>query len=248
MAISSSVNGSQPSSFSNLVSSMADSNTTQGMRIAAPLINTVEKLQSVKTALTAAKQAQLAASQQAAMFGEQASMFKSIYPGVQIIGGPGAFPSAGQVVGNAGRQLATTGSSVLKTVGGMLKANFAISAAMAIFTNLIDLLSHRETGKQFLVDSAIDTAAYTGIGASATMIGGMVGSIFPGVGTLIGIGVGALVAFLASKLYEDKIRPQATTLALNAVDNAMSSSASASSLPASGAANPSAVPLPVPAS
>ncbi len=207
MAISGSVNNVQTSSSGNILSSLATPDNVAGMRMAVPVISSVQGLSAVKDAYAASNAARAAYSSMDAAGAGVGGAMSSVTSGV------------GGVISNA-----------LHSLPGLLKSNFAISGLMSLFTNAIDFVQGKENGTQFLVDSACDTAAYTGIGATATMIGGMVGSVIPGFGTIIGMGVGALVGFLGGKLYETYLRPSFTN-AVQAKFVGMSNGSQPSALP-----------------
>jgi hypothetical protein len=90
---------------------------------------------------------------------------------------------------------------------GMLAKNALLAGLLSLISNGADLIGGKVDAKQFLAHTVADTAAYTGIGVSATMVGGMIGSLVPGIGTLVGILAGAAVSFFLGKLYEDQLRP-----------------------------------------
>ncbi|MBM3267238.1 MAG: hypothetical protein FJZ01_06285 [Candidatus Sericytochromatia bacterium] len=174
------VQGAQPGG--GLLGGFANDDNIGGMRMAVPVISSFQQLRAAKDAMQFSQYSRYAYEG-----------LSGGYRGGYGMGGIGGVAGAG-----------------LRSLPGLLKSNFLISGAMSVFTNLIDLVRGKSSGTQFLANTVADTVAYTGIGASATMIGGMVGSIVPGIGTIIGMGVGALCGFLFGKLYEDKIRPGIT--------------------------------------
>lgn len=183
MAISGAVPGAQPLPPASGFGSLASDDNIAGMRIAVPVIKSVSNIRAARDAMQFSQYSRMA------------------YDGL-----------AGGYRGNLGMGgIGGTVGSGLRSLPGLIRSNFLISAGMSLFTNLFDLIRGKSSGTQFLANTVADTVAYTGIGATATMIGGMVGSIVPGIGTLIGMGVGALVGFLGGKLYEDKIRPGFTS-------------------------------------
>ncbi len=180
MAISGAVPGAQPAG--GLLGGFANDDNIGGMRMAVPVISSMQHLRAARDAMQFSQYSRYAYEG-----------LSGGYRGSMGMGGIGGTVGAG-----------------MRSLPGLLKSNFLISAGMSLFTNVIDLVRGKSSGTQFLANTVADTVAYTGIGASATMIGGMVGSIVPGIGTIIGMGVGALVGFLFGKLYEDKIRPGLT--------------------------------------
>jgi hypothetical protein len=119
--------------------------------------------------------------------------------------------SAGAVGGSAGGVmggLSGIGNALkngLGMFGAALKSNLLVSAVLSGVGNVIDVMQGKETPRQALATFAVDTAAYTGIGATSTVIGATLGSLIPipFVGTLIGAAVGIGVGFL----YEKTVRP-----------------------------------------
>lgn len=182
MAISGAVPGAQPPA--GAIGAFASDDNIAGMRIAVPVIKSVQSLRAAKDAMQFSNYSRMAYDGMAGGYG-----------GVR--GGFGQFGGVGGMVGSG-----------LRSLPSLLKSNFIISGAMALFTNAWSFFTGKSSGTKFLAGTVADTVAYTGIGASATMIGGMVGSIVPGIGTLIGMGVGALVGFFGGKMYEDHIRPK----------------------------------------
>lgn len=87
---------------------------------------------------------------------------------------------------------------------GALKSNFVVSALVSGVTNLIDVARGEITPKKAIATFAVDTAAYTGIGATSTVIGATLGSLIPipFVGTALGIAAGIGFGYL----YEKTIR------------------------------------------
>ncbi len=212
MAINGNVNNVQTSSSGNFLSALATPDNVAGMRMAVPVISSVQGLKAVRDAYAASDAARAA------------------YSSMDAAGAAGA--GAGGAISSVTSGIGGVISNALHSLPGLLKSNFAISGLMSIFTNGLDFVQGKENGTQFLVDTACDTAAYTGIGATATMIGGMVGSVIPGFGTLIGMGVGALVGFLGGKLYETYLRPSFTN-AVQAKFVGMSNGSQPSALPSS---------------
>ncbi|MBO9540671.1 hypothetical protein J7643_08775 [bacterium] len=87
---------------------------------------------------------------------------------------------------------------------GALKSNFLVSAVVSGVTNLIDVARGEITPSKAIATFAVDTAAYTGIGATSTVIGATLGSLIPipFVGTALGIAAGIGFGYL----YEKTIR------------------------------------------
>lgn len=109
--------------------------------------------------------------------------------------------------GGVGGAISGIGGALKQGLGmfvGALKSNFLISAAVSGVTNLVDVVRGQTTPKKALATFAADTAVYTGIGATSTMIGAALGSLIPipFVGTALGIAAGMGLGFL----YEKTIR------------------------------------------
>ena len=152
-----------------------------GLRVAVPVIQSAKALGAARDAF------------QLSRAGADAT--RAMVAGGTGLGG-GFFSGIGSAI-----------STSLRTLPGLLKSNFALAGLMSVFTNAIDLFSGRSSFTKFVANTAGDTVAYTGIGATATMVGGLVGSLVPGIGTIVGIGVGALFSYFAGKFYENKVRP-----------------------------------------
>jgi uncharacterized membrane protein len=77
---------------------------------------------------------------------------------------------------------------------------------MSIITNFMDWKAGKVNAQQRNSLMIADAVGYTATGASATLIGGAIGSTFlgPGVGTVLGIAAG----FGLGWVYEKFIRPQ----------------------------------------
>lgn len=115
---------------------------------------------------------------------------------------------AGDVVGGASGGvmggLGGIGGALKNALGmfvGALKSNFLVSAVVSGATNVLDVVTGKETPKQAIATFAVDTAAYTGIGATSTVIGAALGSLIPipFVGTLLGIAAGMGLGYLYEK-------------------------------------------------
>lgn len=200
----------------SLLETFANDDNISGMRIAVPVIKSVQSLRAAKDVMEMTRYSRHA--------------FDGLSGGYR-----GARGYGGGIRGTFG--------AGLTSLPRLLMSNFIVSGAMSIFTNVFDLIRGKTNGTQFAANTVADTVAYTGIGATATMIGGMVGSVVPVIGTFIGMGVGALVGFFAGKLYEDKIRP-GFTKSLQAQFVGLGNSGG---LPPTGPANPGlpgALPVP----
>ncbi|MBI6545250.1 MAG: hypothetical protein HY692_00560 [Cyanobacteria bacterium NC_groundwater_1444_Ag_S-0.65um_54_12] len=177
MAIPGSLYGMPVPPASKSFSALANDANIAGMRIAVPVIQSVRSIQGASEAMELLQQAN--------------NSFRLMTNGAK-----GGIGGVRNVIGSGLRELPN-----------LFGANFAIAGLMSIFTNTIDWVRGKATGTQFFAGTVADTLAYTGIGAGATMLGGMLGSIIPGIGTIVGMGVGAIAGFLGGKLYEDNVRP-----------------------------------------
>ncbi|HBN07702.1 MAG TPA: hypothetical protein DD435_03305 [Cyanobacteria bacterium UBA8530] len=169
----------------------ANNDQTSGMRMMVPVIKTIEDLKGAKkvvdTFTETARSARAARAAQAAL--------------------EGGVTSGGSAVNSIG----STISGGLKSLPHLLKSNFLFAAIGSAVTGAIDLFKGEKPAK-VAANFMADTVAYTGIGATATMVGGMVGSIVPGIGTIVGIAVGALVGLGLGKLYEGNVRSKFSNL------------------------------------
>ena len=95
----------------------------------------------------------------------------------------------------------------LMALPSLVFKNALFAGVMSLITNAADLIGGKVDAKQFFAHAVADTAAYTGIGVSATLIGGLVGSLIPGIGTIVGIGVGIAISYFLGKAYEGQMRP-----------------------------------------
>lgn len=124
-------------------------------------------------------------------------------------GGAAASGLSGGMMGGSGGVM---GGGVASGVGsalksglnmwvGALKSNFVISALVSGVTNLVDVARGEITPKKAIATFAVDTAAYTGIGATSTVIGATLGSLIPipFVGTALGIAAGIGFGYLYEK-------------------------------------------------
>ncbi|MEB3237473.1 MAG: N-acetylmuramoyl-L-alanine amidase [Candidatus Sericytochromatia bacterium] len=114
----------------------------------------------------------------------------------------------GQNWGGAGTRL----GSGLRVPGGLM-GSALLAGLGATLSNVLDWRAGRISGRQALVGTAVDTAAYTGIAAASTWIGGLAGSILPGLGTVIGMAVGTVAGVGLSWLYEKFVRSRGVAMA-----------------------------------
>lgn len=134
------------------------------------------------------------------------------------LGAPTPSAAAG-MMGMQGPSIGTIFQGVMSQLGHIVETSFITSALMAVVTDGYQLVRGRVSGDQAMADIAVDTVAYTGIGTASTVagstIGGYLGTLIPVpiVGTLIGMGVGALVGLGLGWAYEAWLRPSLTTSA-----------------------------------
>lgn len=110
----------------------------------------------------------------------------------------------GGLGGGVGGAVSGVGNAIKQGLGafvGALKANFLISAAVSAVTNLADVVMGKTSPQKAIATFAVDTAAYTGIGATSTMIGAALGTLIPipFVGTALGVAAGIGLGFLYEK-------------------------------------------------
>lgn len=110
----------------------------------------------------------------------------------------------GGIGGGIGGAVNGVGNAIKQGLGvfvGALKANFLISAAVSGVTNLADVVMGKTTPQKAIATFAVDTAAYTGIGATSTMIGAALGTLIPipFLGTALGVAAGIGLGFLYEK-------------------------------------------------
>ncbi|HEY9899934.1 MAG TPA: hypothetical protein V6D00_12185 [Pantanalinema sp.] len=162
----------------------ANTDNMAGMRMAAPVIKTFDTLKIAKTVAEGARTEAVGAS-----------MVANAASGMTFSSGIGS-------------RIWGTLSGGLKNFVGALKSNFAISALLSGVSNLYEMMTGKVKPMQAAGNFIADTAAYTGIGAASTTIGGMIGSLIPipFLGTALGIAAGAGVGLLLGKFYEDKVR------------------------------------------
>lgn len=127
---------------------------------------------------------------------------------------PAPVPPAMSGIGMSGGSLAGAGGKIgsafgnaMKTFGKALKSNFLVAGVMSLIGNGIELATGKVSAKRAITGVGVDTLAYTGIGASATTIGAMLGSLIPipFVGTLLGVAAGLGLGVL----YEKTVRKPA---------------------------------------
>ncbi|HEY9855219.1 MAG TPA: hypothetical protein V6D05_05730 [Stenomitos sp.] len=107
----------------------------------------------------------------------------------------------GGAVGGAVSGIGGAVKQAFSVFAGALKSNFLVSAAVSGVTNLADVVMGKTSPKKAVATFAVDTAAYTGIGATSTMIGAALGSLIPipFVGTALGVAAGIGLGFLYEK-------------------------------------------------
>ncbi len=149
----------------------ANSDNMAGMRMAAPVVNSVSQIK----------------------------MAKDVFQGSRLTANAGV-----EGIGAVAGRFSGAFGGVFQTIGKALKANFLTSALLSGISNVYELATGKVKPMQAAGNFVADTAAYTAIGATATTIGGFLGSLIPipFVGTALGIGIG----LLAGKLYEDHVR------------------------------------------
>lgn len=149
------------------------------------------------------------------------SASRRVYQGVRDFNG--GFRSLNQY-NQAGGFMRGSASSLeggMRSLPHLLRGNFVFSALMSGVTNLLDLLRGKETPQQAFGAFCADTAAYTAIGSTATLLGGLLGSFIPGIGTLVGIAVGAGVSMLLGNFYEHHLRPQLSQTVTQSIQSMM---------------------------
>lgn len=99
-----------------------------------------------------------------------------------------------------------------KLLGGA-KGNFIISGIFSLGSNAIQLAQGKMNIKQFVALTASDTLAYGAIGLGASAAGGAIaGAIgqalipIPGLGFIVGLGLGMLGGMLYEKLFRNKVK------------------------------------------
>jgi hypothetical protein len=105
-------------------------------------------------------------------------------------------------VGSAFRHTFLSIGNVARAIGGAA----IVAVPISLITNFLDYQSGKINEQQRNALIVADTAGYTATGATATLVGGAVGSTFlgPVIGTMVGVGAG----FALGWVYEKFIRPQ----------------------------------------
>jgi hypothetical protein len=105
-------------------------------------------------------------------------------------------------VGSAFRHTFLSIGNVARALGGAA----IVAVPIALVTNFLDHQAGKITEQQRNALILADTAGYTVTGATATLVGGAIGSTFlgPVIGTVVGVGAG----FALGWVYEKFIRPQ----------------------------------------
>lgn len=124
--------------------------------------------------------------------------------GLSLGGSAAGGVMSGGLGGGIGGAVSGVGNAIKQGLGvfvGALKSNFLISAAVSGVTNLAEVVMGKTTPQKAIATFAVDTAAYTGIGATSTMIGAALGTLIPipFVGTALGIAAGIGLGFLYEK-------------------------------------------------
>ncbi|MEB3186326.1 MAG: hypothetical protein VKP72_02675 [bacterium] len=170
----------------------ANSDNLAGMRLAAPVVNTLNQVRMARDTFQGSS---------------------AIASGMRMMDDAGGMMSGGMPgMGGVGSRI---GSGIKGIFGGgfrsffsALKTNFVVSAVLSGISNIYELATGKVKPLQAAGNFIADTATYTGIGAAATTIGGLVGSLIPipFLGTALGVAAGAGVGLLLGKLYEDNVR------------------------------------------
>lgn len=182
----------------------ANSDNMAGMRMAAPVVNSVSQIKMAKDVFQGSRQ----------------------------------MANAGESFGAVAGRFSGSFGGVFQSIGKALKANFLTSALLSGVSNLYELMTGKVKPMQAAGNFVADTAAYTAIGATATTIGGFLGSLIPipFVGTALGIGIG----LLAGKLYEDHVRAKFSATVTQGIQSLSAQAQQATS-------NASAIPSQTPA-
>lgn len=162
----------------------ANTDNMAGMRMAAPVVKSFDTLKIAKTVAEGARHEAVGAS--------------------MVANAAGGMTMGSEI----GSRIWGTVTGGFKNFVGALKSNFAISALLSGVSNLYELMTGKVKPMQAAGNFVADTAAYTGIGAASTTVGGIIGSLIPipFLGTALGIAAGAGVGLLLGKFYEDKVR------------------------------------------
>lgn len=198
----------------------ANTDNMAGMRMAAPVVKSFDQLKIARNVMDGARMEAVGASTVANAAG-----------GMSFSSGIGS-----RVWG--------TLSGGLKSFVGALKSNFAISALLSGVSNLYEMMTGKVKPMQAAGNFVADTAAYTGIGAASTTIGGMIGSLIPipFLGTALGIAAGAGVGLLLGKFYEDKVRTKFSGQVQQGIQSLMASAQGMSAKATQPAPQPATVP------
>lgn len=105
-------------------------------------------------------------------------------------------------VGSAFRHTFLSLGNVARAIGGAA----IVAVPISLVTNFLDYQAGKINEQQRNALIVADAAGYTATGATATLVGGAIGSTFlgPVVGTVVGVGAG----FALGWVYEKFIRPQ----------------------------------------
>jgi hypothetical protein len=105
-------------------------------------------------------------------------------------------------VGSAFRHTFLSVGNVARAIGGAA----ILAVPISLITNFLDFQAGKINEQQRNALIVADTAGYTATGATATLVGGFVGSTFlgPALGTMVGVAAG----FGLGWVYEKFIRPQ----------------------------------------
>lgn len=207
MAIQSANSNLQLSAKAKSFMPTANSDNMAGMRMAAPVVNSVSQIK----------------------------MAKDVFQGSRLTANAGV-----EGIGAVAGRFSGAFGGVFQTIGKALKANFLTSALLSAISNVYELATGKVKPMQAAGNFVADTAAYTAIGATATTIGGFLGSLIPipFVGTAIGIGIG----LLAGKLYEDHVRSKFSATVTQGIQSLTASAQQMGNTPA-----PAQVPAQTPA-
>lgn len=211
---------------SNSFLAAANSDNMAGMRMAAPVASTFQHMKMVKDMFKGSRS--MAYGARTMQYAGQSS--GGMFNGGGISGRFGGLASGG-----------------LKSFFSALKTNFAISALLSGISNVYELITGKVKPMQAAGNFLADTAAYTGIGAVSTTIGGFIGSLIPIpiLGTVLGVAVGGGIGLLLGKLYEDNLRTKFSGLAQQGVTSLMSGGATPTSTTPPLPTTPAAPALPV---
>lgn len=214
--------------------------------------NTNSALTNVKSYLPTASADNMAGMRMAAPVAatfQQMKMAKDVFNGSrQMAYGARTLSAAGEAGGGMlsgiGSKFGGLFNGGLKSIFGALKANFAISALLSGISNIYELATGKVKPLQAAGNFVADTAAYTGIGAAATTVGGMIGSLIPIpiLGTLLGVAVGGGIGLLLGKLYEDNLRTKFSGMAQQGIQSLMNGGAAPTTTPTTPVTTPVAAP------